>query len=125
MKTRSVTPWGVAVGVLVLSTWTLAHHSQSIFDLQNLTNVTGMVTAFQWSNPHVVIYLDVRNDKGRVEKWLISSRAPNMLQRIGWNRNTLKPGDRITIAGNRHKQGQPLMYLRKIVLPNGEAVNVN
>ena len=125
MKTRSVTPWGVAVGVLVFSTWTLAHHSQSIFDLQNPTNVTGMVTGFEWSNPHVVIYLDVRNDNGRVEKWLISSRAPNMLRRIGWNRNTLKPGDRITITGNRHKQGQPLMYLREIVLPNGEAVKVN
>ena len=48
-----------------------------------------------------------------------------MLRRIGWNRNTLKPGDRITITGHRHKEGQPLMYLRKIVLPNGEAVTVN
>jgi hypothetical protein len=47
-----------------------------------------------------------------------------MLQRLGWNRSTLKPGDRITVTGNRHKEGHPLMYLRKIVLPNGEAVNV-
>lgn len=125
MKTRFVTFLGVAVGVLMLSGPMFAHHSQSIFDLQNLTNLTGMVTAFEWSNPHVVIHLDVRNDKGGVEKWLISSTAPNSLRRMGWNRNTLKPGDRIRISGNRHKQGQPLMYLRTIVLPTGQAVNVN
>ena len=94
MKTRSVTPWGVAVGVLVFSTWTLAHHSQSIFDLQNSTNVTGMVTGFEWSNPHVVIYLDVRNDNGRVEKWLISSRAPNMLRRIKTSGSGTSPARR-------------------------------
>jgi len=125
MKTRVVTFLGVAVGVLMLSGPMLAHHSQSIFDLQNLTNLTGTVTAFEWSNPHVVIYLDVKDDKGGVEKWSISSTAPNNLRRMGWNRNTLKPGDRITISGNRHKQREPLMYLRKIVLPNGEAVTVN
>jgi hypothetical protein len=114
----------MAVGALILSAPIFAHHSQSVFDLQNLTNMTGTVTEFEWANPHVVIHMDVKNDKGKVERWLISSTAPNMLQRIGWNRHTLKPGDRITVTGNRHKEGHPLMYLRKIVLPNGEAVNV-
>lgn len=115
----------VAVAVLTLSASMSAHHSQSIFDLQNLTTLTGTVTAFEFSNPHVVIYLEVKNDKAGVEKWTISSTAPNNLQRMGWNRNTLKPGDRITISGNRHKQRQPLMYLREIVLPSGKAVTVN
>jgi hypothetical protein len=111
--------------MLMLSGPMFAHHSQSIYDMQNLSNITGTVTEFEWSNPHVVIHMDVKNDKGEVAKWLISSTAPNMLHRIGWSRNTLKPGDRITITGNRHKERRPLMYLRKIVLPNGEAVNVN
>lgn len=124
MKMKSATVLGV-VGGLMLAGPVFAHHSQSIFDLENLTNLTGTVTAFEWSNPHVVIHLEVKNDKGAVEKWSISSTAPNNLQRMGWNRNTLKPGDRITISGNRHKQRQPLMYLRKIVLPNGAAVTVN
>src|SRR5713226_2251788 len=122
MKIRFVAILAVAVGVL--SGQTFAHHSQSVFDLQNLTNMAGTVTEFEWANPHVVIHMDVKNDKGKVERWLISSTAPNMLQRIGWNRHTLKAGDRITVTGNRHKEGHPLMYLRKIVLPNGEAVNV-
>jgi hypothetical protein len=115
----------VAVGVVTLSGPIFAHHSQSIFDLEHLTDLTGTVTAFEWSNPHVVIHLEVKNNKGQVEKWSISSTAPNSLQRMGWNRNTLKPGDRITVSGNRHKQRQPLMYLRKIVLPDGKAVTVN
>lgn len=115
----------VAVGLVMLSAPMLAHHSQSIFDLQNLTTLTGTVTAFEWSNPHVVIHLQVTNDKGGVEQWSISSTAPNSLQRMGWNRHTLKPGDRITVSGNRHKQRQPLMYLRKIVMPDGKAVTVN
>ena len=124
MKPRLVTVLGVAVGALLLSAPIVAHHSQSVFDLQHLTDMTGTVAKFEWTNPHVVIHLDVKNDKGKAETWLISSTAPNMLQRIGWSRNTLKPGDRITVTGNRHKEGHPLMYLRKIVLPNGEAVNI-
>jgi DNA/RNA endonuclease YhcR with UshA esterase domain len=124
MKSGLVTVLAAAVGALLLSAPITAHHSQSVFDLQHLTNMTGEVVKLEWTNPHVIIQLDVRNDKGRVERWLISSTAPNMLQRMGWNRNTLKPGDRVTVTGNRHKEGHPLMYLRKIVLPNGEAVNV-
>ena len=124
MKPRLVTVLGVAVGALLLSGPIVAHHSQSVFDLQHLTNMTGDVTEFEFVNPHVVIHLNVKNEKGQVERWLISSTAPNMLQRMGWNRHTLKPGDRITVTGNRNKEGHPLMYLRKIVLPNGEAVNV-
>lgn len=125
MTNRFVAFWGVAAGALILAGPALAHHSQSIFDLQNLTDLTGTVATFEWSNPHVVIYLDVKNDKGAVEKWTISSTAPNNLRRMGWNRNTLKPGDRITVSGNRHLKREPLMYLRKIVLPNGQAVTVN
>lgn len=125
MRTMFFAVISAAAGLFVTSAVVLAHHSQSIFDLQNLTDLMGTVTAFEWSNPHVVIYLEVKNDRGAVQKWAVSSTAPNNLQRMGWNRNTLKPGDRITISGNRHKQGQPLMYLRKIVLPTGQAVTVN
>jgi hypothetical protein len=125
MNFRFAAIWGAAVGVLMLCGSLSAHHSQSIYDMGHLTDMTGTVTEFEWSNPHVVIHVDVKNDKGEVEKWLISSTAPNMLHRLGWDRNTLKAGDRITVTGNRHKEGHPLMYLRKIVLPDGKAVNVN
>ena len=115
----------VAVVAVTLSVPLFAHHSQSIFDLQNLTTLTGTVKEFEWSNPHVVISLEVTNDKGPVQHWTISSTAPNQLQRIGWNRKTLKSGDHITVSGNRHKQREPLMYLRKIVLPDGQSLTIN
>lgn len=125
MKPTFVAVLIAAAAALMLSRPVAAHHSQSMFDLQNLSDLAGVVTEFEWTNPHVILHLDVKNAKGELEKWLISSTAPNMLQRIGWNRNTLKAGDRVTVTGNRHKEGHPLMYLRKIVMPSGESVNVN
>jgi len=125
MKPRLVVVLIAAAAMVGLSHPVAAHHSQSMFDLRNLTDMTGVVTEFEWTNPHVVIHLDVKNAKGEVEKWLISSTAPNMLQRIGWNRNTLKAGDRVTVTAATDTHFVILMYLRKIVMPNGESVNVN
>lgn len=124
MKTRLVTILGVAVGVLMLSGPMFAHHSQSIYDMENVISVKGTVTEFEWSNPHIVIHMNAKNDKGGTENWQIITQSPNGLHRIGWDRNTMKPGDQITVSGNRHKGGYPLMYLRKIVLPNGEVVDM-
>ena len=76
-----------------------AHHSQSEFDLKARVEVEGTVTKLEWKSPHGRLYVDVRNAKGEVVNWNFELPSPNTLMRRGWTRDTLKAGDRVTLAG--------------------------
>jgi DNA/RNA endonuclease YhcR with UshA esterase domain len=107
--------------VLFVSGPLLAHHGEANYDTDKVTTVKGTVTDFRFINPHVQIFLDVRNDKGEIEKWSGEARSPTMLVRVGgWGKDTLKPGDVITASGFRSKNGSNILRLKTIVLANGQ-----
>ncbi len=107
-------------GVLLVSATLLAHHGEANYDTSKVVSVKGTVTDFQFINPHVQISLDVKNDKGEIEKWVGEARSPSMLSRIGgWDKNTIKIGDVITASGHRTMNGTNFLRLMKIVLPDG------
>jgi hypothetical protein len=98
-----------------------AHHGEANYDTDKTVSVKGTVTDFEFVNPHVLISLDVKNDKGEIEKWVGEARSPAMLARYGgWDKNTIKVGDAITFYGHRTKNGTPFMRLEKVVLPDGK-----
>jgi hypothetical protein len=99
-----------------------AHHSVAQFDMEHLTDVTGIVTKFEWSNPHTYIYLDVKGDKGAGVKWITELRSVPNLSRVGWTRDTLKPGDKIIAHGHRAKDGRAFMIIARIELANGQVL---
>jgi hypothetical protein len=102
----------------------LAHHGEANYDTEKVTTVKGTVTSFLFINPHVQIFLDVRNDKGEIEKWSGEARSPTMLVRVGgWDKGTLKPGDVITASGFRAKNGSNILRLKKIVLADGREMS--
>jgi len=106
--------------VLFASIPTLAHHGEVNYDTGKVVSIKGTVTDFQFINPHVQIFLDVKNDKGEIEKWSCEARSPIMLVRVGgWDKNTLKPGEVITASGFRGRNGSTTMRLKKIILPDG------
>src|ERR1700730_14974203 len=108
-------------GVLLVSGRLLAHHGEANYDTTKVVTVKGTVTDFQFINPHVQIFLDVKNDKGEIETWAGEARSPSMLHRIGgWDRNTIKIGDVITASGYRAKNAKNFLRLIKIVLPDGQ-----
>jgi DNA/RNA endonuclease YhcR with UshA esterase domain len=110
-------------GVLFVSIPTLAHHGEVNYDTEKVVSVKGTVTDFQFINPHVQIFLDVKNDKGAIEKWSCEARSPIMLVRVGgWDKNTLKPGDVITASGFRGRNGSMTLRLKKIVLADGRVM---
>jgi hypothetical protein len=85
--------------VLVLAaapTW--AHHSFTMFDSTKMVTLTGTIKEFQWTNPHTFTWIDVPNQSGGVDTWAIEGMSPNYLGRRGWSKNTLKPGDKVTIV---------------------------
>jgi Family of unknown function (DUF6152) len=107
--------------VAFISAPLLAHHGEANYDTEKMVTVKGTVTDFQFVNPHVQISIDVKNDKGEIEKWTGEARSPAMLSRYGgWDRNTIKVGDVITFWGHRTKNGTFFMRLDKIVLPDGK-----
>jgi len=112
----------VVAGIALLSAShpALAHHGRASYDATRVFTIMGTVSDFQFSNPHVQLFLDVKDDKGNVEKWIGEGTSPNMLIREGWNRKTIKPGDQITATGHPARNGANTMRIEKIVLPNGK-----
>ena len=77
-----------------------AHHSQSEYDSRKKVEVEGTVSKVEWKSPHAWIHVDVTNDKGEKVNWHFELPSPNTLMRRGWNRDSLKPGDRIKVSGS-------------------------
>jgi hypothetical protein len=106
---------------LIVSGPLQAHHGEANYDTDKVVSVKGTVTSFRFINPHVQVFLDVKNDKGEIEKWSCEARSPGMLVRVGgWDKNTLKPGDVITAVGFQARNGAKILRLKKIVLANGK-----
>jgi hypothetical protein len=84
-----------------------AHHSFAIYDRENPTTLTGVVKEHRWTNPHAAVVLTVTNDDGTSTDWVLDQGPVNMLSRQGWTRDTLKPGDRLTVEFSPLHSGQP------------------
>jgi hypothetical protein len=114
----------VTIGLLILSIPAFAHHGNAAYDLEKPITLKGKVTEFAWSNPHVQIYFDVKDDKGKVVHWASETVSPGLLARAGWNKDVLKAGDEITITLGPAKNGAPIGYALKIVLANGKVLQL-
>lgn len=96
-----------------------AHHSFAMFDSQNQVKMTGTVSQFDWTNPHVYIELDVVGSDGLTKSWTIECANISILGRIGWKFNMIKPGDEITVIVGPLRSGQPGALLKQVTLPDG------
>ena len=123
-RTRLPIAIPVIVTALLLAIPLLAHHGAAAFDVTKMVTVKGTVTDFQYVNPHVQVYFDTKNDKGEPESWQGELTAPNKLSRAGWTKHTLKPGDMITVTGNPAANGAHTLWIRKLIGPDGESLQL-
>jgi hypothetical protein len=100
----------------------LAHHSFAMFDTANPLTLTGVVTDFQWTNPHVYIELDVPEAVRGAKHWTIELGSPSILMRGGWKFTTLKKGDRVTAVVSPLRDGEPGSLLTRITLADGRVL---
>src|SRR5579871_6285231 len=119
MKNKWLSHFTLLTAVLILCGPVFAHHGGSDYDLQHPRTLKGSVTEFVWSNPHCQVFLDVKDDSGKVVNWTIETLAPAVLKRAGWSRETLHTGNQISITFVPSKKGTPVGMLRKVVLPDG------
>jgi hypothetical protein len=99
-----------------------AHHGGAAYDNASPLTLTGTVKEFHFIQPHPLIALEVKDDKGAIVEWSVEMTAPNHLVRYGWNGHRLKPGDQITVTGRPAKNGLKVLNLRKISYSNGEVI---
>jgi hypothetical protein len=117
----------IALIVSVIAAWgapaLLGHHSfASEFDLKNPITVTGVVTKFEWTNPHTWIYVQGPDQNGKDINWSFEGTAPSLLLRRGFNKTSIKVGDKITIEGFRAKDGTDVASSTYVTLPDGRKI---
>jgi uncharacterized protein DUF6152 len=108
----------IAFGILTLSTALSAHHSPVMFDMTKTQTLEGTVVEFQWTNPHSSIQLDVQTPSG-VERWGVEMGSPNSMVKGGWRNNSVKPGDKVTVAVHPLKSGEHGGIFMSITLADG------
>ncbi len=109
-----------SLGLLAAAGSALAHHSfAAIYDPEQSVTVTGVVTNVDWLNPHAHFFVDVENEDGDVENWDFELASPNGLMRLGWRRDSLKPGDEVTVVGIPARDGSTRANTRSVTLADG------
>jgi len=99
-----------------------AHHSFAMFDTANRITLSGTVTAFEWTNPHAYIEIDVADANGSVKHWSVELGSPSILMQGGWKFNDLKPGDKVTVVISPLKSGKQGGLLARITMPDGRVL---
>jgi len=96
----------------------MAHHSfPAEYDADKPISLHGVVTKVEWTNPHIFIYLDVKDEAtGAVVNWALELGAPNALLRLGWKRDDLKQGDELNVEGSLARNGKPLVNAEHITM---------
>ena len=115
-------PAAAAVLLTCVPSW--AHHGNAAYDDKNPITIKGTVTEFDWVNPHAQIYLDVKDDKGIVVRWSVETYSPGKLVRAGWSKDIVKVGDQVSINLIPAKNGAPVGFLHKLVLPSGKELGL-
>ena len=110
-----------SIGMLLTAAPLWAHHSFSVeFDSSRPVKLRGTVTQWELVNPHSWIHMDVKNEDGTVTNWMIEGGSPNALLRLGFTRNSLRPGTEIVVEGYQAKDGGNIAVGKNITFPDGK-----
>jgi hypothetical protein len=119
---KCITRIVLTLGLLAVSAPLFAHHGNAAYESKKLT-LKGTVTAWMWTNPHVFLKFDVKDDKGEAAHWVVELVAPSNLINFGFTPQTFKPGDEITVVTSAvAKNGTPVARLSEVILPSGQVM---
>jgi hypothetical protein len=123
MKAKAIIFFALIAGFLNCASL-FAHHGNSSYDDRHPIALKATVTSFLWSNPHCQLYFDVKDDKGNLVHWVTETLGPPRLTRAGWSKDSIKPGDRVTVILLPAKNGAPVGHFHEVVFPDGRKLDV-
>lgn len=117
---RRMTGWLLGAALLVAAAPVVAHHAFSAeFDATKPVRLQGTITKMEWINPHSWMHVDVTNDDGTVDSWMIEAGPPGALVRRGWRKDSVEPGTEVFIEGYQALDGTNKANGRDVTLPDG------
>ena len=123
MKNRLVAAFVLAGGVLAFGSPVLAHHGNAAYADTITEFKQATVTKVAWANPHALINFDAKNAKGEIVHMVVETAAPQALRLIGWSKDSVAPGDVVTVRMYVAKNGNPAGRLNKIILADGSKLH--
>ena len=118
---RRTALWSVALAIVIVAP-ALAHHSFAVYDHTRTLTLRGTVTKFQWTNPHGFIEMDIQQSDGSVKHYSVELTSINMMQRVGWRSNMIKPGDKVQVVVAPLLSGEPVGLGLEVVLADGKTM---
>jgi hypothetical protein len=113
---------GAAVVLLLVAGPMFAHHGAAAYDTSQNTTLKGTVVEFDFINPHCQLFINVADESGALVKWDGEFTNPGTLHRRGWTKDMFKPGDQITMIGNRAKNGANVLRVMKLQMADGKEI---
>jgi hypothetical protein len=107
------------LSLMLVSGSAAGHHSHAMFDLTTTRTITGTVDAFDWTNPHSWLHVNVSDEAGEVVRWSLELGSPASIAREGWRPRIVSPGDEVSVVLNPVHDGSPRGSLVLIHLPDG------
>jgi hypothetical protein len=122
LKTAAI---GLALSTVTFAAPALAHHSYGMFDPMKTITITGTVKTFEWTNPHIHLWLNADADGAKAGTqpvlWIFEWGSPGTERRQGWTKDTLRVGDKVTVTGHPVRSGQHAGQLQSVSM-NGKPV---
>src|SRR5438876_11155218 len=123
VSTREVASMKKLLAFFLIDTPLLAHHGRgATYEMKKQVTLKGVITEVSWRNPHVAIYMEVKDNDGKVVNWAFENSNVSTLARQGYNRNTLRVGQEITAVVNPSAAGTPRGLVVKVILADGKIV---
>lgn len=115
---------GIALGLAVAGP-VLAHHSFAMYDNTRSITVSGVVSKWQWTNPHAYLEIDAAGENGATTRYVLEGTSINLMVRAGWRSNMIKVGDKVTAVAAPTKDGKPSGLLLSVTFANGQSKDMS